>query len=211
MSNWLGPGLACVFGLVAVRRGRGADVPGSVMAAGMALMSLGMAGIGPAVVHGPWWAAGFAAVAVWPLFRAPGTRAALATRTAHLLGGVAMILMCVLPAMPPVAAVGGTSNAAHVTPAPAVPVPAVPATASQAMAGMDSRGPIDVPTEPTTVSGPLGVAGALLGWALACYFLLGTITALTRRTNGTSNGTRLTKLDEAAMGFGTVVMLTAFT
>jgi len=74
-----------------------------------------------------------------------------------------------------------------------------------AMAGM---GPIDLPGAPMTVPGPLGAMLALFGWALACYFLLGTVTALTRRdTGGAVTAPRLTVLGEAAMGFGTLVML----
>ncbi|HEY0814026.1 MAG TPA: DUF5134 domain-containing protein [Pseudonocardia sp.] len=200
MSSWLGVGLACAFGLVAVRRGLGRDVPGSLMATGMALMSLDMTGFGPAPVHGPWWAAGFASVAVWPVFRrSRGGRSC--AKTAHLLGGVAMVLMCALPGMPamtPSATGAGT------------PVPGGgQAMAGQAMAGMGS---VDLPGEPTIAPGPLGVAAALLGFALACYFLLATIIALTRHnTGGAATASRLTRLDEATMGLGTVVMLTMFT
>jgi ABC-type transporter lipoprotein component MlaA len=62
------------------------------------------------------------------------------------------------------------------------------------------------------VPGPFGAALALLGWALACYFLLGTVTALTRRdTGGALTASRTAVLGEAVMGFGTVVMLIAFT
>ena len=67
MPSWLGVGLAAAFTLVAVHRGVRRDVPGSLMAAGMAVMSAGMGGLGSVFVHGPWWAAGFAAVALWPL------------------------------------------------------------------------------------------------------------------------------------------------
>ncbi len=191
LPSWLGLALACAFALVAVHRGLGGAVPGAVMAAGMAVMSLGMAGIGPDVVSGPWWAAGFAAVTIWPLVPAfrGGTGGDTGSRTgggriAHVLGGVAMVYMCAMPSMPT------TGSAVHVAPAPG----------GHAMADM---GPVDLPVTP----GPLGGAAALLGWALACYFLLGTITALTRRT---ADGERTTpSLEQAAMGFGTVVMLAA--
>ena len=156
------------------------------MAAGMAVMSLGMAGVGPDVVSGPWWAAGFAAVTIWPLVPAfrGGTGGG---QIAHVLGGVAMIYMCAMSSMPT------TGGAVHVAPVPG----------GHAMADM---GPVDLPVTP----GPLGGAAAFLGWALACYFLLGTITALTRRTADGAPAKRTTSaLEQAAMGFGTVVMLAA--
>jgi hypothetical protein len=196
VTSWLGVALAAALGLVTLRCGLRRDVPGAVMAAGMAVMSLGMGGIGPTFVHGPWWAAGFAAVAVWPLVRPPraGVRGG---RTAHLLGGVAMIYMCALPPM------GG----AEPTPADHA-VPVAP-TGHHGMAGM---GAVDLPAAPMTMPGPLGAALTLLGWALACYFLLATVTALTRRTTGGAAGvSRLTVLTEATMGLGTMVMLTACT
>jgi hypothetical protein len=63
-----------------------------------------------------------------------------------------------------------------------------------------------------TAPGHLGEALALLGWALACYFLLGTVTALTRRDGGGAFiAPRLAVLGEAIMGLGTVVMLVAST
>jgi hypothetical protein len=197
MTSWIGLGLALAFGLLAVHRGLHRQAPGSVMAAGMALMSIGMTGIGPTFISGPGWAAGFAAVAIWPLVRTWGrVRNAIIQ---HLLYGISMIYMCVLPAMPST----GDGEAAAITDHFAS------APTGHAMTGM---GPIDLPRVPTTALSPLGVAAALLGWALACYFLLGTITALTRRDTGRgSTATRLAALDEAAMGFGTVVMLTAFT
>jgi len=98
MSGWLGVGLAAAFGVVTAYRGLRRDMPGSVMAAGMAVMSLGMAGVGPTFVHGLWWAAGFAAVAVWPLVRPP-RGGVCGGPLSHLLGGVAMIYLCALPTM----------------------------------------------------------------------------------------------------------------
>jgi hypothetical protein len=185
LPTWLGLALACAFALVAVHRGQRRAVPGSVMAAGMAMMSLGMAGVGPAVVGGLWWAVGFTAVTIWPLVPASGDTGS--GRIAHVLGGVAMVYMCAMPSMPT------TGSAVHIAPAPS----------GHAMTDM---GPVDLPVTP----GPLGGAAALFGWVLACYFLLGTITALTRRTAGGAPSERKTSaLEQAAMGFGTVVMLAA--
>jgi uncharacterized protein DUF5134 len=63
-----------------------------------------------------------------------------------------------------------------------------------------------------TAAAPLDGALALAGWALACYFLLATVTALTRRdTDGALAVPRLAVLAEAAMAFGTVIMLVAMT
>jgi hypothetical protein len=199
MPGWLGVGLAAAFGLVAVHRGPRRDLPGSVAAAGMAVMSLGMAGIGPAVVHGPWWAAWFAAVAVWPLVRPPSA-GVCGGPLAHLLGGVAMIYMCVQPSMRTMGGTGAAPTADTVT---------LVHAGHHAMAGID---PINLPGAPMTTPGPLGAALALLGWALACYFLLGTVSALTRRdAGGALIAPRLAVLGEAAMGLGTVVMLVAST
>jgi hypothetical protein len=196
MTSWLGLALAGLCALVAAHRGLRREAPASVMAAGMAVMSLGMAGIGPALIPGPWWAACFAAVAVWPLLRSIGRGTRRAT-VAHLLCGVAMIYMCALPAVPTTDAVEAAAGVDHLG----------PASTGHAMAGM---GPTDLPGEPITVPGPLGGAMALLGWALACYFLLSTITTLTRRTaNGAPSTPRLSMLDEAAIGLATAVMLVA--
>jgi hypothetical protein len=199
LSGGLGLALAGVCGLVAARRGLHREAPASVMAAGMAVMSLGMAGIGPFLGHGPWWAAGFAAVALWPLVRRPGRRVRNET-VAHLLGGLAMIYMCTLPAMPVMPTSDGVGAAAS-------PDHLGPASTGHAMAGM---GRIDLSAVPSSVPGPLGGAPALLGWALACYFLLSTIITLTRRKDdGAPTPPRLTTLDEAATGLATAVMLVA--
>lgn len=198
MSSWLSLALTALCGVVAVHRGLHREASASVMAAGMAVMSLDMAGIGPTLMHGPWWAAGFAVVAVWPLLR-PNRRGRVrpvSTQVAHLLCGLAMIYMCALPAMPAMDNVTATGSA-QPTPAPT----------GHAMAGM---GAVDLPVGPTAVPGPLGGAMALLGWALSCYFLLSTITTLTRRTAGdTATTSRLAMLDEAAVGLATAVMLVA--
>ncbi|HEX4251913.1 MAG TPA: DUF5134 domain-containing protein [Pseudonocardia sp.] len=199
MPSWLGVGLAATFALVAVHRGARRDVPGSLMAAGMAVMSVGMAGIGPMFVHGPWWAAGFLAVAVWPLASPRRAGQVCGGPLAHLLGGVAMIYMCALPAMQ--AGAGPTALTADTV--------ALAPTGHHGMA----MGPINLPgATQLDIPGPLGAALSVLGWGLACYFLLGTVTALTRRNvDGALTAPRLAVLGEAAMGFGTVVMLIAFT
>ena len=63
-----------------------------------------------------------------------------------------------------------------------------------------------------TVPGPAGTALALLGWALACYFVLGTVTSLTRRNaDGAPPAPRIAMLDEAAVRLGTAVMVIALT
>jgi hypothetical protein len=193
--GWLGALLAGAFGLVTVHLGVRRDAPGAAMAAGMAVMSLGMGGIGPDLVHGPWWAAGFAAVGVWPMVRLPRGGVCGGPLT-HLLGGIAMAYLCLLPTM---------DDAAPATTATVRLAP----TGHHSMPGM---GPVDLPGAPMTMPGPLGGALALLGWALACYFLLGTVTALTRRhRDGAPPAPRSVALGEAAMGLGTVVMLTACT
>jgi hypothetical protein len=195
VAGWLGVLLAGAFGLVTVHLGVRRDAPGAAMAAGMAVMSLGMGGIGPDLVHGPWWAAGFAAVGVWPLVRPPRGGVCGGPLT-HLLGGVAMVHLCLLPTMDDAAPT--TTDTVRLAP-----------TGHHAMPGM---GPVDLPGAPMTMPGPLGGVLALLGWALACYFLLGTVTALTRRhPDGAPPARRSVALGEAAMGLGTVVMLTACT
>lgn len=202
MPSWLGVGLAAAFTLVAVHRGVRRDVPGALMAAGMAVMSVGMAGLGPMFVHGPWWAAGFLAVAVWPLVSPRRAGEVCGGPLAHLLGGVAMIYMCALPSMRTGASTTAlTANAVALAP-----------TGHHGMAGM-AMGPITLPgSAQLGIPGPLGAALGVLGWGLACYFLLGTVTALTRRdADGALTAPRLAVLGEALMGFGTVVMLIAFT
>jgi len=200
MPGWLGIGLAAAFTLITVHRGVRRDVPGALMAAGMAVMSVGMAGIGPTFVHGPWWAAGFLAVAVWPLVSPRLAGRVCGGPLAHLLGGVAMIYMC---ALPPMRADGSATALTANT------VALAPTGHHHGMA----MGPIGLPgMAQLGIPGPLGAALSVLGWGLACYFLLGTVTALTRRdAAGALTAPRLTVLGEAAMGFGTVIMLIAFT
>jgi hypothetical protein len=211
MPAWLGVALAASFGLVAVHRGTHRDVPGTLMAAGMAVMSLGMGGVGPDSVHGPWWAVGFAAVAIWPLIVRHRAAPVCGGPLAHVLGGVAMVYMCALPSM---RGALGTSGAAGTGAALAANASALPSTTAHlGHHGMAGMGSIDLPgAAPLGIPGPVGAALALLGWGLACYFLLGTVTVLTRRSaDGALARPQPTVLGEALMGFGTVVMLVALT
>jgi Domain of unknown function (DUF5134) len=194
LPAWLGVALAASFGLVAAHRAVLRDLPAALMAAGMAVMSLGMAGVGLGLVHGPWWAAGFASVAVWPLVRGVPV---CGGRLAHLLGGVAMVYMCALPGHQVGAGAGSPAGGGGLA----------------TLAGHHGHGGAEV-TVPGGASaglvGPGGGALALLGWALACYFLLGTVSALTRRdAAGVFTSPRPTVLVEAAMALGTAVMLAA--
>jgi hypothetical protein len=192
LPTWLGVALAASFALVAAHRAVRRDVSGALMAAGMAMMSLAMAGIGHEWVHGPWWAAGFAGVALWPLVRRVPV---CGGRLAHLLGGVAMVYMCALH-------VGHPASG-----------PAVAAGAGEVVAIAEHHhgaAEVVLPGATAAMSGPAGAGLALLGWALACYFLLGAVSALTRRDPaGTLAAPRASVLGEAAMGLGTVVMLVA--
>lgn len=207
MPGWLGLMLAGAFVLVAAHRAARRDAPGALMALGMALMAADMAkpvgasALGAAGPHGPWWAAGFAAVALWPLVGRGRVRAGRVCGgpVSHLVAGLAMIYMCVPAPLPygvdPALAasqslLGGSGHAEHAAHhGPPVALGGVP-----------------------TAAAPLDGALALAGWALACYFLLATITALTRRdADGALAMPRLAVLGEAAMAFGTVIMLVAMT
>src|SRR4051794_17285652 len=100
MPPWLGCILAGIFAAVALYRVRRREVPALLMALGMAVMAIGMGGIGPHLVHGPWWAAAFVVVALWPanaLIRAPRPSSGelLHSHLPHLVGGAAMVYMCV--------------------------------------------------------------------------------------------------------------------
>ena len=207
MPGWLGVALTSAFAFVAVHRTVWRDVPGALMAAGMAVMALGMAGIGPLFVSGPWWALAFVLIAVWPVLR-PVVRLAVAKLAplgpdragpvcggplSHLLGGVAMVYMCAMPISGPMSGMTGMSDGSHGV--------ALTAHSSHLSA-------MSVMADMTPTSTPL----ALVGWVLACYFLLGTVSALTRRgTDGAVAAPRLSLLGEAAMGLGTVIMLVAMT
>jgi Domain of unknown function (DUF5134) len=209
MPGWLGVALAAAFTLVCAHRAVWRDAPGALMAAGMAAMSLGMAGIGPMLVRGPWWALVFVVVAVWPLSRPVLARVAplrvdragpvCGGPLSHLLGGVAMFYMCAAPMVGMSGVPDGSALTAHASHLPAM----------TAMTSMPSAGGAAMDLDMPTASGPL----ALVGWALACYFLLGTVTALTRRgpDGRYPRAARLPLLGEAVMGFGTVIMLVAMT
>ncbi|HEY1973406.1 MAG TPA: DUF5134 domain-containing protein [Pseudonocardia sp.] len=214
MPGWLGAALAAGFALVAVHRTVRRDAPGALMAAGMAVMSLGMAGVGPVLIYGPWWALGFVVVAIWPVVRPALAGVPLigperagpvcGGPLSHLLGGVAMVYMCAMPVIPAVMPdmASLTAQASHLGGHSMAVMPVMPGMTGMASpAGAGGTGPIGG-------SGPL----ALVGWALACYFLIGTVTALTRRApDGTLTTSRLSTLGEATMGFGTVVMLVTMT
>jgi hypothetical protein len=210
----LGVALAVAFALVGVHRAAQRDVPGALMAGGMAVMSPGMAGIGPMFVNGPWWAAGFAVVAVWPLlgrvWRGGRAGEVCGGPLGHLLGGMAMVYLCALPGMSVGSAPPGTTLTAHA----ARLTPAAGHHAMAAMSDMDGvTGMADAGLPGSTAPiGAVGIALTLLGWGLACYFLLGTVVALTRRdTGGALTAPRPTALGEALMAFGTVIMLVAMT
>jgi hypothetical protein len=201
--------LTVAFALVAVHRAVRRDLPGTLMAAGMAAMSPGMAGLGPDVVHGWWWAAAFAVVAVWPVVGrvVRGGRAGevCGGPLGHLLGGVAMIYLCALHGLPGPA---GPSSAGASTRLTAHGTSLVPLGHHHGTSGTSGV------TLPGTIgpSGWVGVALAVLGWGLVCYFLLRTVIAMTRRdAEGTSTASRPTALGEAWMAVGTVIMLVAMT
>lgn len=198
MPAWLGIALCVMFASVGVHRARHRDACGTLMAAGMAVMALGMGGIGPHLVHGPWWAAGFALVALWPtlcLLRPGGSLprrgALLHGHVPHLLGGVAMVYMCIAglafaPAQPvDPAAVGYQLTAVH----------------EHHAGGLVAAGVIGGPE-----SASVGLF-ALLGWLLAGYFLFSAVCGLTRRGADARPTCSRRAVTEAAMGVGTIVML----
>lgn len=217
MPGWLGLTLAVGFALVAMHRGVRRDAPGALMALGMAVMAADMAApseaavMGAAAPHGPWWAAGFAVVALWPLVGVGRRRAGRVCGgpVSHLFGGLAMIYMCVLADIP-----STTSPASHgADPALAVSASLLDGSGHAAHAAHAAHHGSGVGLGGATgATTPLDGALALVGWALACYFLLATVTALTRRNaDGTPAVPRLAVLGEAAMAFGTVIMLVAMT
>ena len=197
MPAWLGVALTAAFALVGAHRARNRDVPGALMAAGMAIMSPGMAGLGPDFVSGGWWAAGFAALAVWPLlgrWRGRPVGEVCGGPVGHLLGGVAMVYLCAL----------------HGSPAPASP--RGESSRLVAVTGHHHGGAhaVLIPGLPPGLSGALGMTVSLLGWALACCFLLRAVVALTRRDpGGSATASRPAVLGEASMAVGTVIMLVA--
>jgi hypothetical protein len=226
MPTWLGVVVAGCFALVATHRTVRRDAAGALMAAGMAVMSVGMGGVGPMFVQGPWWSLGFLGIAIWPLLatapplrRVPIIGAQHAGPVcggplSHLLGGVAMVYMCMVP-MPGMG--GHTSMTAHASELTASAgghhaVAGHHAMAGhhtmaghQAMAGRQMAAPMPALAES---SSPY----ALLGWALAGYFFLGAVSAMTRRNAaGTVGVRRGGAVAEAVMGAGTVIMLVAMT
>lgn len=211
VPGWLALTLAVAFALVAAHRGARRDVPGALMALGMAIMAVAMAGpaeaaaLGPTSPHGPWWAAGFAVVALWPLVRRGRAGRVCGGPVSHLFGGLAMIYMCMPAALPHGA--DPALAAAFSTTSPATPTSPLGGSGHAAHHGsMAGFGGV------TSASVPLDTALALAGWALACYFLLATVTTLTRRdADGALAVARPSALGEAAMAFGTVVMLVAMT
>jgi hypothetical protein len=199
LPTWLAVALAAALGLVTVHRAVRRDVPGALMSAGMAVMAVDMSRIGPELVHGPWWAAGFAAVALWPLVRRVPV---CGGRRAHLLCGLAMVYMCALPSAH--ALHHGSVGSGAALPASTTDLVTV--------SGHHGHGAAEValPGAASGLSGAVGTALALLGWGLACYFLLSTVSALTRREAGGALAvSRASVLGEAAMALGSVVMLVA--
>jgi hypothetical protein len=191
MPAWLGCTLAGIFVAVALHRVLGRELPAMLMAVGMAVMALEMGGIGPHLVHGPWWAAVFTVLALWPasaLIRRPRpqTGQLVQGHLPHLIGGTAMVYMCVAGlAYAPVSVtpvgfeVGGGHHHGS--------------AAALSVAGLSS-GP--------DALGPS--LFALAGWLLALYFLFAAVCVLTRRHG---RPPRRHAVAEAAMGVGTMIML----
>lgn len=195
MPAWLGVTLAGVFAVVTAYRLRRRDAPAALMAAGMAVMSAGMGGIGPHLVHGPWWAAGFGVLALWSasaLIRGPRppTGALLHDHLPHLVGGAAMIYMCV-------------AGLAYATPVTVSPV-GFETDGGHHHGGVAALSVAGLGTGP----GALGPSlFALLGWLLAVYFLLAAVCVLTRRRGTQNLPPHRHCVVEAVMGVGTMVML----
>ena len=195
MPAWLGCTLAGIFAAVALYRVRGRQLPAMLMALGMAVMAVGMGGIGPHLVHGPWWAAAFTVLALWPagtLIRRPRPRTGqlLHGHLPHLVGGTAMVYMCV-------------AGLAYATPVTVTPVGFElddghhhGSAAALSVAGLSS-GP-----------GALGPSlFALAGWLLAMYFLFAAVCVLTSRRRNAGLPPRPHAVAEASMGIGTMIML----
>jgi hypothetical protein len=199
MPAWLGIALCVMFASVGVLRARQRDACGMLMAAGMAVMALGMGGIGPHLVHGPWWAAAFAGIALWPtlcLLRPgadrPRRSALLHGHVPHLVGGVAMVYMCV----------AGLAFA----PAP----PDDPAAVNYQLAAVQEHHHSGGLVAAGVIGGPESASVglfALLGWLLAGYFLFSAVCGLTRRGADARPTCSRRAVTEAAMGAGTIVML----
>lgn len=186
-------GVALAVALVAVGAYRAAhrDAAGALMAFGMAWMAVSV------LPSGPWWAAGFALLALWPLVHRAARERCGGGPVPHVVGGVAMVVMCLLPAHP----------------APAEPSALLLASAgsgghhhgysAELAAALPGNGP----------AGPLDTALHVLCWSLAAYFLFTAVLGMTRRDPVTRSLaiTRPGVLTEAAMALCTALMLVAMT
>lgn len=199
MPAWLGIALCVMFASVGFHRARHRDVSGVLMALGMAVMALGMGGIGPHLVHGPWWAGVFAVVALCPTVTRihqgrgrPSRNALLHRHLPHLVGGAAMVYMCM-------------TGLAFVA-----PPPAGPATVGYQLTAVHDHGGQAALAAVGVIGGPESPAVglfALLGWLLAGYFLFAAVCVLTRRGPDARPVCSRRAVAEAAMGVGTIVML----
>jgi hypothetical protein len=195
MPAWLGCTLAGIFAVVALYRVRRRELPAMLMAVGMAAMAVGMGGIGPHLVHGPWWAAGFTVLALWSasaLIRRPRppTRHIVQDHLPHLVGGTAMIYMCV-------------AGLAYATPVTVT-------TVGFEVGGGHHHGS-EAALSIAGLSGGPGALGpslfALVGWLLAVYFLFAAVCVLTRRRGAAGLPPNRHVVVEAATGIGTMIML----
>lgn len=199
MPVWLGCTLAGIFAAVALYRLGRRELPAMLMALGMAVMAVDMSGIGPHLVHGPWWAAGFAVLAVWSasaLIRAPRpwTGQLLHGHLPHLVGGAAMIYMCV----------AGLTYAAPVSVTPVgFELDGFAAGAGHHHGGAAALSVAGLGSGPGAVGPTLF---AMAGWLLAVYFLFASVCVLTSRRRGVTDSRRHA-VAEAAMGVGTMIML----
>lgn len=195
MPAWLGCTLAGVFAAVAFYRFRRREVPAMLMALGMAVMAVGMGGVGPHLVHGPWWAAGFAALALWSAGRLirgprPVRGQLLHGHIPHLVGGAAMVYMSM-------------ASLAYSTPVTVAPV-GFEVDGGHHHGGAAALSVVGLSSDP----GALGPSlFALAGWLLAVYFLFASVCVLTRRQGATGHPPRRHCVVEALMGAGTMIML----
>lgn len=186
----LGAGLAAGFVALTAWQLARSEFAVALIAAGMAAMAIGMAFPDGHLVHGPWWAAAFAVIAIWA-WRSSAA-APPSAQLQHLVGGVAMVYMCAAWPSPaglstPVATAALSTDTHHL------------AGGSSAGAAVAQAG-----------GAQLGLALPLVGWLLACYFLLHAIGALTRRrpSGGVAAGHSAVVRD-AVMGLGMTAMLLA--
>ncbi len=187
MGIALGVVLACGFVALAGWQRGGGQHAGALIAAGMAAMAAGLSFPGGHFVHGPWWAAAFAVIAIWG-WRSASTAepSEPAGRMNRLVGGLAMVYMCT--AWPGPAGLGAPTAAA--------------ATAEPHHLAVGPSGG----TALTEAGGaPTGLVLPLVGWLLACYFLVHAVGALTRRRRGSASAV----IPEAVMGVGMTAMLLA--